>query len=401
MEKEILNSAITSVTPLIQSLVDVYVTPKLKQFRDKDKNKKLPTKENFTEYFHRTFKRLAVMNTLVFHNSQLLLTEIYIPLSIRQVNKQQDNRSNDKIKIDTFPQKLSDDFHNILITDTAGMGKSTMMKKVFISAIYEGCGIPLFIELRRLNKNKTLLDEIQEQLNSLEKDFDRQLLLEVLIQGDFIIILDGYDEITLSDKEIVTADIQDFISKASNNKFFITSRPENALSCFGNFQEFRIEPLNKNEAFTLLRKYDNQGKVSSLLIEKLKEKGMENIDDFLTNPLLVTLLFTAFEYKQTIPLKKYLFYRQVFDSNFEMHDLTKGDSYIHEKKSKLQIDDFDRVLRYMGFYCFKQQKIEFSKDELLQIITKSKLFCVGLSFSEHDFLDDLILSVPLFTKDGN
>lgn len=400
MEKEILSATMTTVTPLIQSIVEVYVTPKLKMLRDKDKNNKLPKRENFTEYFHRTFKRLAVMNTLVFHNSQLLLTDIYIPLSIRQIKKQQDSVSN-KIKIDNFPQKLSDEFNNILITDTAGMGKSTMMKKIFISAIYERSGIPLFIELRRLNKSKKLLDEIQEQLNSLEKDFDKQLLLELLAQGDFIIILDGYDEITLIDKEVVTTDIQEFISKASNNRFFITSRPENALSCFGGFQEFRIEPLSKNEAFTLLRKYDNQGKVSSLLIEKLKEKEMGNIGDFLTNPLLVTLLFTAFEYKQTIPLKKHLFYRQVFDSNFEMHDLTKGDSFIHEKKSKLQIDDFDRVLRYLSFYCFKQQKIEFSKDELLQLITKSKNFCVGLNFTEHDFLDDLIQAVPLFTKDGN
>jgi predicted NACHT family NTPase len=334
-DSEILSGAITTVTPFVQAIVDVYVTPKLKVLKDKDKNKKLPTKEHFTEYFHRTFKKLAVMNTMVIHNSQLLLTDIYIPLSVKQTNNKQENKVK-SIKIDNFPQKLSDEFHNILITDTAGMGKSTMMKKIFISAIYEGSGIPLFIELRRLNKGKKLIDEMQEQLNSIEKNFDRQLLLELLAQGDFIIILDGYDEISLTDKEIVTIDIQDFISKASNNKFFITSRPENALPCFGHFQEFRIEPLTKNEAYSLLRKYDNQGKVSSLLIEKLKEKGMENIGEFLTNPLLVSLLFIAFDHKQTIPLKKYLFYRQVFDANFETHDLTKGDSYIHEKKIKIK-----------------------------------------------------------------
>jgi hypothetical protein len=397
MEGEILNSVVTAVTPFIQSIVEVYVKPKLESLKDKDKNKKLPTKENFTEYLHRTFKKLAVMNTLVFHNSQRLLTDIYIPLSISTTNKNKEK----KVKVDSFPKEISNEFHNILVTDTAGMGKSTMMKKIFISSIYEGDGIPLFIELRRLNKNKTLLEEIQEQLNSLEKDFDRQLLLDLLVQGDFIIILDGYDEITLSDKETVTADIQDFISKASNNRFFITSRPENALSCFGNFQGFKIEPLTKNEAFMLLRKYDSQGKISSLLIDKLKEKEMENIGEFLTNPLLVSLLFIAFEHKQTIPLKKYLFYRQVFDANFEVHDLTKGDSYIHDKYSKLSIDDFHRVLRHIGFNCFKQQKIEFPKDEILRLIEQSRTFCVGLSFNESDLLSDLLKTVPLFTQDGN
>jgi len=396
-ESETLRNVIAVATPLIKSIVDVFVTPKLEAIRDKDKNKKLPTERNFTEYLDRTFKKLAVINTLVFHNSQRLMNDIYIPLTISQTNG--NNRK--KVTIENYPQKLSDEFHNILITDTAGMGKSTMMKKIFISAIYENCGIPLFIELRRLNKGKKLIDEIQEQLSPLEKDFDRQLLLELLVQGDFIIILDGYDEITLSDREIVTTDIQDFISKASNNRFFMTSRPENALSCFGNFQKFRIEALTKNEAFDLLHKYDNQGRISSLLIEKLQEEDMRNIDEFLTNPLLVSLLFTAFEYKQMIPLKKHLFYRQVFDAFFDAHDLTKGDSYIHDKYSKLSIDDFHRVLRHIGYNCFKLQKIEFSKDEILKLIEQSKKFCIGSSFNESDFLTDLLKTVPLFAQDGN
>ena len=100
------------------------------------------------------------------------------------------------------------------------------------------------------------------------------MLLDLLADGGFIIMLDGYDEISLSDRDIVTADIQDFISKASNNHYFITSRPEKALSSFGNFQEFRINPLNKKEAFELLRKYDGQGEISTLLIKKLQEQEM-------------------------------------------------------------------------------------------------------------------------------
>lgn len=55
------------------------------------------------------------------------------------------------------------------------------------------------------------------------------------------------------------------------------------------------------------------------------------INEFLKNPLLVSLLFAAFDFKQTIPLKKHIFYRQVFDAYFDSHDLSKGDSYVHEK----------------------------------------------------------------------
>lgn len=389
-----LKDALSVVSPLIKTMVDTFVTPKLVVFRDKFKTNNLPTEENFTEYYHRTYKKLVVINTLVFNNSQRLLTDIYLPLTIVGNNKQ-------KVKIEGFPTDISDEYGNILITDTAGMGKSTIMKTIFMDAIHKNIGIPIFIELRRLNKSKTILDEIKEQLNSINKQFDSKLLLELLAEGGFILIFDGYDEIALSDKDFVTSNLQEFISKASNNRFFITSRPEKTLSSFGNFQEFKISPLNKKEAFELLRKYDNQGQVSNLLIKKLQEKEMANVEEFLTNPLLVSLLFTAFEYKQAIPFKKYLFYRQVYDANFESHDLTKGDSYIHDKYSKLEIDDFHRVLRHIGFNCFKNQRIEFSKDELLKIISESKSFCAGLSFKESDFLQDIINTVPIFTQDGN
>ncbi|MDQ8140752.1 NACHT domain-containing protein [Chryseobacterium sp. CFS15] len=395
-----IKDALTIASPFIKTVVDTFVTPKLEKFRNRltDENNinLLPIESNFTEYFHRTYKRLMVVNTLVFNNSQRFLDDIYVPLTIECKSERRV-----RLKIKGFPDKLSNDYSNILITDTAGMGKSTLMKTIFIDCINRQLGIPIFIELRRLSKEKTLIDEIIEQLNSIDKNFDKELLYELLADGEFIFILDGYDEITLKDREVVTTDIQNFINKAGNNKYFITSRPEKALLSFGSFREFYIHPLIKKEAYELLRKYDKQGHISSMLIKKLEEEYLQNIEEFLVNPLLVSLLFTAFEHKQSIPFKKHLFYRQVYDANFENHDLTKGDSYIHKKYSNLEIDDFHRVLRHIGFSCLKSQKIEFTKDEILKLISESKVFCVGLEFTESNFLSDILKTVPLFSEDGN
>lgn len=396
--KEIL----TAAGPFIKAVVDTYVTPKLENLKKRftlDYNKyHVPTEEHFSEYFYRTYKRVSIINTLVFNNSQRFIKDIYLPLTLVQKTEKKEI----KHKIQSFPSELLNKYEKLLITDNAGMGKSTLVKKIFLDTIDEKKGIPLLIELRRLSKDKTIIAEIQEQLNSLAKDFNNSLLLELLTEGGFVIFLDGYDEIPLSDREIVTADLQSFISKATNNTFILTSRPENALKGFGDFQEVKIEPLKKKEAFELLRKYDKQGPVSTLLIKKLEETDMANISEFLTNPLLVSLLFTAFQHKQTIPFKKHIFYRQVYDANFESHDLTKGDSYTHDKYTKLEIDDFHRVLRHIGYSCLKDnQRIEFNKDEILALIRKAKIFCVDLNFNESDFLKDLLSTVPLFTQDGN
>ena len=387
--------------PVIDSLIKEVITPKIKQFAERCNiayNELLiPRGEHFEEYLFRTYKKYSVINTLVFKNEQRLLKDLYLPLTI---SKEVHSSNKESFKIDQYPQDLIQKYNKILITDTAGMGKSTLTKRIFLDVIDNGYGIPIYIELRRLSKEKTILEEIKEQVNSIAKDFNNQLLLEFIQTGGFVFFLDGFDEISLNERISVTSNVQDFISKADKNVFIMTSRPEQALASFGNFQDFTINPLAKKEAYELLRKYDGQGNTSKLLIEELKSGQYEMINEFLKNPLLVSLLFAAFDYKQTIPLKKHIFYRQVYDAYFDSHDLSKGDHYIHDKHSNLDIDDFERVLRYVGFECLKSQKIEFDKDSLLHIIDEAKEFCPDLNFTSSDYLNDILSSVPLFCKDG-
>lgn len=392
---------LVAVQPVIDSLIKDIIAPKIKKIaeicRIECKKLLIPQEEHFKEYLYRTYKKYSFINTLVFKNEQKLLKDLYQPLTISlKKHSEKDNA----YKIENYPLELLKQYSKILITDTAGMGKSTLTKRIYLDIIENGYGIPIYIEMRRLSKNKTILAEIQEQVNSLVKDFDSQLLLELIQSEGFIFFLDGYDEVALSERCFVTSDIQNFISKAGNNIFIMTSRPEQALASFGDFQTFSLKPLARKEAFELLRKYDNKGGTSKLLIEELRSGQYEMINDFLENPLLVSLLFVAFNYKQSIPLKKHIFYRQVYDAYFDSHDLSKGDHYIHDKYSKLDIDDFERVLRYIGFNCLKLQKIEYEKDELLHIIDEAKSFCPDLLFTPSEYLSDLLVSVPLFCEDG-
>lgn len=392
---------IEAAKPVINSLVNNIITPKIKVFAEKIhvayNELLIPRGEHFEEYLYRTYKKYSIINTLVFKNEQRLLKDLYIPLTLL---KEEQQRTKEQFRIEEYPIELIRLYQKILITDTAGMGKSTLTKLLFLNVIENGYGIPIYIEMRRLKKDRPILHEIQEQINSLSKEFDVKLLLEFIQTGGFIFFLDGYDEISVDERSFVTSNIQDFISKAGNNIFIMTSRPEQTLACFGDFQRFTINPLTKKEAFELLRKYDKQGTTSKQLIEVLRSGQYEMINEFLKNPLLVSLLYAAFDYKQTIPLKKHIFYRQVYDAYFDSHDLSKGDSYIHDKLSQLDTDDFDRVLRYVGFKCIKYQKIEFEKDTLLHIIDEARTFCSDLSFNSSDFLNDLLSAVPLFCQDG-
>ena len=140
--------------------------------------------------------------------------------------------------------------------------------------------------------------------------------------------------------------------------------------------------------------------LSNKLIGLLRLKEHRGIDEYLKNPLLVSLLFAAFDHKQTIPIRKHLFYKQVYEAFFESHDLSKGID-AHQKRSGLFIDDFSRMLKYIGFICLMKIGVKFDKETIIKVIDEAKGYCANLNFKNSDFLKDMLTSVPLFCKDGN
>ena len=151
--------------PFIDSLLENIVKPKVKEFSDKCKleyEKNFVSKwENFGEYLYRTYKKYSIVNTLALKNQQKFLKNIYVPLTLETYIS--DNTTQKKYKIEQFPSEMLHEYSGrLLITDTAGMGKSTLMKRMFIDVVENGYGIPIYIELRRLSKERTILKAVHE-----------------------------------------------------------------------------------------------------------------------------------------------------------------------------------------------------------------------------------------------
>ena len=99
------------------------------------------------------------------------------------------------------------------------------------------------IELRKINDNNKIIDEIFNKIDPIDKKFDRDLIYKFLEMGEFTILFDGFDEISFDLQEKITIEMREFIRKTNNNKFIITSRPNQALYSFVEFQVFKIRPL--------------------------------------------------------------------------------------------------------------------------------------------------------------
>ena len=352
----------------------------------------------FSKYTQGVYEKHSYFSSLVFPNQQLRLKDFYLPLTLQF----QDERQLRTTLVDDFPFDVFNDKKDLLIVDQAGMGKSTLLKFTFLVAVEKDLGIPIFLELRKLKPTESILSYVFNQLKTLDGSLDESLVVRLLESGQFIFFLDGFDEVADTDREGVTEKLKDFKRRANKNRFVITSRDQVGLAALADFFRVTIRPLNFEEAVSLIRKYSAGSELGEALIKKLQSPANVPIHEFLTNPLLVSLLFKAYEHKHTVPLKKHIFYRQVFDALFENHDLSKDAGELNRKKlCGLDIYSFDKVLRAIGFLSLESGRVEYPKDDFLRLIEAAKKLTLGIDFNPQAMLQDLVTRVPLFVVDGN
>jgi hypothetical protein len=347
--------------------------------------------DSYKNYLLVEVKRHSYFISIFFGSAQKLLIDYYQPLTIYDDAK--------NIKIESYPDLSFSHTKKILIVDNAGMGKTTLLKFLFVKCVEQRCGVPVFVELRKLSSKTKLTDLLVAQLTGLNSKENVDLFLRTLDCGKFVFFLDGYDEISYEDRDSVSHDIIDFTTRAGNNTFIMTSRDELGLTSFPDFQKYKIKNLEKYESYELIAKYGGKER-SDALINQLKLPENVAINEFLVNPMLTSLLFVCFEYKHIIPLKRNIFYRQVYDALYESHDLTKGSGeFQRTKRSGLDVDKFERLLCAFGAVTYKDSKIELTKDEAIDYIEKAKKI-TSENVSSSSILDDLTHAVPLMIKDG-
>ncbi|HDR6255497.1 TPA: NACHT domain-containing protein [Bacillus cereus] len=355
--------------------------------------------EKFSSYLEKSYIEYSTIPTIALKEKKTYLHSIYYPLSIKSIESIKS--INNVQKFLKYDEEFFSQHPKVVILDNAGMGKSTFLKFLFLSAMQQKIQIPIFIELRHLKENHSIIDEICNKINYLSEDFDKEQILELIKDGDFLFFLDGYDEISLADREEVSKKIKQFLVYGNKNRFIITSRPDAGLN-LSEFDKYEIEKLKQDEAFMIIEKYDNV--TGYLLKEELIttiSKSTNQFEQFLQNPMFVSLLYLTYKNKRELPLTQSSFYRTVYDALYSDHDFTKDDGFKRDKMSDLSRDELEYFFQKFAYFCFRKDINDFELDFLLNTIriilednyfqNKNQVYPVFL---------DITKNVPLLIKEG-
>jgi len=339
--------------------------------------------------------RVSEITSIAFPQRKFSFEDIYEPLSLKKIDVYQASANEFK-----FFDKHRVTDGSFLILDDAGMGKSTYSKFLVHSLMYKSMKIPVLYELRKYTDKHTLIESIARDLDFNKSTFPRDLLHELLIKGDLVLILDGFDEVPLNLQASLADEISEISSAASKSTLIVTSRPQELVPDLINGITLEFKKFSKDQACSLLQKYDE---VADVCVGKNLINELDKVPErFLETPLLITLLYQAYGINNEVANRMCTFYTDIYNALYKGHDLTNKNGYAREKKSKLDYEDFRRITRALSFYMLATNKTSFKNNsEALDFIKKASQISAVKPSTAVKFLDDLLVSVPLMQKDGH
>lgn len=360
------------------------------------------TKAVYREYLTNAYTRLNQVKTLITGNDPVPIIgkgNIYVNVGVQCQGKE--------ISTTTVDNLLG--IHNhILITGTGGIGKSMLMRYFFLNTVNRGTYIPVFIELRKLSNqlsNKeplSIIDLILQCMNDYNVDLNRDQFIYSLEHGDYLFLMDGFDEIKEDISKEAAMSIQAFCSKYPKNSCIMTSRNDREFFSLETFVHADALMLTKTQAVELAHKIWPLDEKAMEFCQQLESTLYDRHKDFAENPLLLTMMFITFMHNSSIPDHLADFYKKSFEALYSTHDSRNKGAYVREfKTNDLEEQEFIDIFSHFCFITFFEEKYEFSFSEITKKIESSLARYNISKATAKDFLDDLQKAVCLIIKDGD
>ena len=381
----------------INIVLDKYLSPIISKTTDKVKSSynevKIDLGIAFEAYLTKSYDKYSKTKTIIYGIEPKKLYDFF---EIPFLKKGSDIIEPVKTKVLTDISKF------LIIEGTGGIGKSTLMKHLFLSELRLNDYIPIFIELKDFNEEDYLDIEtlLLKKLNQFHNNFEEEYLDYALQSGCFLFLLDGYDELYSENQKEFFKKLNDFCDKYPENHYILSSRPysESEFIEFQRFTVLKSVPFTKVQAISLIKKIEYPDlTLKEKFIRDLEKNLYDRHQSFASNPLLLNIMLSTYNEYAEIPQKLHLFYYKSFETMLSKHDATKR--YRREMLSNLSSDTFKKCFSIFCFLTYQKAKTEFTFPEIEEIFKKfPPRFRTTLNL-EH-FIHDLENCLCVLSKEG-
>ena len=354
--------------------------------------------DGLQNYTTNWYNKISNVKTFLFSENAVDFEEVYVPLSL-QFQKKNINLPND---ISSF-FKIS---NCITILGHAGSGKTMLMKHSFLNILRNGYLIPIIIELRRVDNTEFSLSEyISSLVFKLNLSRNETIFNRLMEEGKFVFFLDGFDEISIKNKEKRTAEIEEFVDRYNKNSFMLTSRPGAGAETLSRFRSYHVCDMNNEQIKSFVMKQakymDEEGDlIAQKILGSIFSTDSSMFIDYLRNPLLLSMFILTFKYTPELPSKKSGFYYNVFDTLYCKHDTTsKSGGYLHERKCKKEKEQYKQILQSFSYNSYFDSKYEFDSAYINRLFEEIKKK-LSVKFDNDDMIYDLSVSIGIWVLDG-
>lgn len=339
---------------------------------------------------HKKLYESQRVKTIWHTDRPLSLTSFFYPVQIIK----NDPESTSPIRLKNLEPFKNN--HNIVF-GTVGQGKSILLRYLLGSEIRSGTRIPIFIELRNVEK-KPLWDHLVDKFSTLMGIVsDDELFSVFAAEGKISILLDGFDEVDPGNVVKLLQEIEELSYKCPDCKVILTSRPDSECKHLTNFHAYKIQPLNPDDLLGFYKKITKDAEFSARIHSAIKASPTK-IRDLVTTPLLATLLAISYRSAQKIPLGFSEFYDELFQILLIRHDGSKL-GWRRHRKSKLDDRQIQQLFEAFCFSTRKKQLTSIDQETAYQLAVDS-ISDVGFEAEPQPFLEDIRKITCLLIEEG-
>ncbi|ARV58561.1 hypothetical protein BZZ01_07835 [Nostocales cyanobacterium HT-58-2] len=277
-------------------------------------------------------------------------------------------------------------YSRLMVLGKPGAGKTTFLQWVAINCNlgeFQPDRVPIFIRLKDFAEDTRRDDSKFKLLNYIRQEFsycgiaDISIIEMILTKGKALILLDGLDEVSEEDDEVVKQ-IRQFVNTYFKNQFIITCRIAALKYRFlvEKFTDVEVADFNDEQVEVFAQKWfvaaakndREQGEaIARQFIEKLNLPHNKRIRELAGTPLLLNLTCFVFQTQGEFPQKRFKLYEQGLDILLrkwdEERDIQRDDVY-----RNLSLEQKIELLTQIAAITFRNNRYFFEQEEVERYI---------------------------------